>query len=84
MPKFHFHIDGERDQQGLDLPDLAAAKCEALEFASRHICDAANRFWDREEWLLSVANEKGLTLFQLHIIGTQSAATSAQVSRQSA
>ena len=83
MPKFHFHLDGERDEQGLELADLAAAKCEALEFASRHICDAANAFWDREEWLLSVAYQSGLTLFQLHIIGTQSAATSAQ-SRRSA
>jgi hypothetical protein len=84
MPKFHFHLDGERDEQGLNLPDLAAAKCEALEFASRHICDAANAFWDREEWLLSVADESGLTLFQLHIIGTEAAATSRRASHQSA
>jgi hypothetical protein len=42
MPKFHFHLDDERDEEGLDLADLAGAKCEALEFAARHICDAAN------------------------------------------
>ncbi len=84
MPKFHFHLDDKRDEEGLELPDLAAAKCEALEFAARHICDAANAFWDREEWLLTVTDEKGLTLMQLHIVGTQSAAVGPKSSRQSA
>jgi hypothetical protein len=76
MRKFYFHLDGEPDAHGLELPDLAAAKCEALEFAARHICDAANAFWDREEWTLTVTDERGLSLLQLHILGTQSAATS--------
>jgi hypothetical protein len=74
MPTFHFHLDDQRDEEGLELADLAAAKCEALEFAARHICDAANGFWDREEWTLSVTDERGLTLMQLQIVGTQSAA----------
>jgi hypothetical protein len=82
MPRFYFHLDDERDEQGLELADLAAAKCEALEFAARHICDAANAFWDREEWLLSVTDEKGLTLMQLHIVGTQAAAIMPKVSPQ--
>jgi hypothetical protein len=81
VPKFHFNLDDERDETGLDLPDLAAAKCEALEFAARHICDAANAFWDRDEWTLTVTNERGLTLLQLHIVGTQSAATSSRFAR---
>jgi hypothetical protein len=81
MPRFHFHLDDERDEQGLELADLAAVKCEALEFAARHICDAANAFWDRTEWTLSVSDEKGLTLLQLHIVGTQSAAMPSKGSR---
>jgi len=75
MPKFFFHLDDQRDETGTELADLATAKCEALEFAARHICDVANAFWTREEWLLTVSDEKGLTLFQLHIIGTDSAAS---------
>jgi hypothetical protein len=82
MPRFHFNLDDQPDEQGLELTDLAAAKCEALEFAARHICDAANAFWDREEWTLRVTDERGLTLMQLHIVGTQSAATSAKVSHR--
>jgi hypothetical protein len=84
MPTFHFHLDDQRDRQGLELPDLAGAKCEALEFAARHICDAANAFWDREDWTLTVTNERGLTLLQLQIVGTQSAATSSKVARHKA
>jgi hypothetical protein len=84
MPKFHFHLDDERDQDGLVLPDLAAAKCEALEFAARHICDAANVFWDREDWTLTVTDERGLTLLQVQIVGTQSAATSSKIARHKA
>jgi hypothetical protein len=80
MPKFHFHLNDERDQEGVELPNLAAAKCEALEFASRHICEAANSFWDREDWMLTVTDENGLTLVQLHIIGTQAAAVSSSKS----
>lgn len=81
MPKFHFHLDDEHDAQGLDLADMDAAKCEALEFAARHICDAANTFWDREEWTLTVSDERGLTLLQLEIVGTQSAASSSKYTR---
>jgi hypothetical protein len=81
MPKFHFHLDDKRDEEGLELADLAAAKCEALEFAARHICDAANSFWDRDEWMLSVSDDRGLTLLQLHIVGMQSAAIPSKASR---
>jgi hypothetical protein len=84
MPKFHFHLDDQRDRQGLELPGLAAAKCEALDFAARHICDGANAFWDREEWTLTVTNERGLSLLQLQIVGTQSAAAYSKVARHKA
>lgn len=81
MPQFHFHLDDVRYEEGRELPDLAAAKCKALELAARHICDAANAFWDREEWTLSVTDERGLTLMQLHIVGTQSAALAPKAAR---
>jgi hypothetical protein len=81
MPKFHFHLDDEHDAEGLELANLAAAKCEALEFTARHICDAANAFWNREEWTLTVSDGSGLILLQLNIVATQSAATSSKASR---
>lgn len=84
MPTFHFKLDGDPDATALELKDLASAKCEALHFAARHICDAANAFWDRVEWTLSVTDEKRLTLFQLQIVGTESPATSSKMSRRPA
>ena len=74
MPRFHFHLDGDPDEHGIELQDVATAKCEAVQYAGRHICDQADRFWDKAEWTLTVTDEKGLTLFQLHIIGTETAA----------
>jgi hypothetical protein len=84
IPKFHFHLDPERDEQGLELTNVAAAKCEALDFAARHICDDANAFWDREEWSLTVTNDSGLTLLQLQIVGTQSSAVPSRAARHKA
>ena len=82
MPRFLFQLDGDPDPTCLELDNVASAKCEALQFAARHICDGANAFWDRVEWTLSVTDEKGLTLFQLQIVGTESAATASPATRR--
>ena len=74
MPRFHFHLDGDPDDDGIELKDLATAKCEAIQYAGRHICDQADTFWDKAEWSLTVADQTGLVLFQLQIIGTESPA----------
>ena len=72
MPRYFFHIeDGSslRDEEGVELKDLATAKCEAVKFAGQMICESASRFWENEEWKLTAANEAGLTLFCLHFVG---------------
>ena len=74
IPTFYFHLDDSRDDQGTELKDVATAKCEAIKFAGRHVCDKADTFWDDANWTLTVADETNLTLFQLHIIGTESSA----------
>ena len=68
MPRFYFHIDDGSEIIGdlsMDLSSVAAAKCEALRYASRLICDDAERFWDAGELQMTVADAKGLTLFSL-------------------
>ena len=74
MPRFYFDIDSQPDLEGSELTDLAQAKCEAVKLAGRIICDEADRFWDSAEWTLTVSNEARLTLFKLHIIGTDAPA----------
>lgn len=77
MPVFHFNAQGERDEQGTDLADLRTAKCEAITLAGRLICEDADRFWVEAEWEMTVTDDKGLTLFQLQIVGTDAPVTSA-------
>ena len=71
MPTFHFHTDDQRDHDGTELPSLQAAKCEAVKVAGRVICDEADEFWDKAVWTLTVADDRGLTLFQLQIVGIE-------------
>ena len=77
MPRFYFHIeDGTSiaDDVGMELPDVAEAKCEAVRYAGRLICDHAGEFWDAGQWNMTVSDERGLTLFALHLSGTEAAA----------
>jgi hypothetical protein len=84
MPRFHFHLDGAPDEEGTELKDLASAKCEAIKFAGQRICGEAGTFWNDAEWSLTVTDEKGLTFFQLQIIGTESAAIRPPLPRSAA
>lgn len=71
MPLFYFQIDGRPDDLGVDLSDVAAAKCEAVRFAGKAICDSADQFWDAGDFSMSVTNESGLILFTLSLTGTE-------------
>ena len=65
MGRYYFNIDDGsniRDTLGMDLPALAAAKCEAVRYASRLICDDAEHFWDAGVFQMTVSDEKGLTI----------------------
>ncbi len=75
MPRYHFNFDDDADIDGHELASLADAKCEAIKTFSGMICDQAKTFWDDAEWTMTVTDEHGLTLFQLHIVGMESAAT---------
>ena len=78
MPRYHFNVDNGAvlpDPDGTELDSLAAAKCEAVKTAGRMICDAAGEFWDSAEWVMTVTDDAGLTLFTLQIVGTESPAT---------
>ncbi|WP_156029716.1 DUF6894 family protein [Sphingomonas sp. URHD0057] len=85
MPRFYFHIEdgsGIVDDLGMELSGIAAAKCEALRYASRLICDEAERFWDAGELQMTIADEKGLTLFSLALSLTAVDAPAIQMSQR--
>jgi hypothetical protein len=60
MPRFFFQVEGPPDDWGTELPDLAAAKCEAVRYAGRLICEEAERFWDTADFAMTVTDENGL------------------------
>ena len=84
MARYFFHVeDGSEiaDDLGMELPTLAEAKCEAVRYAGRLICDHGTKFWDSADWSMTVTDEKGLTQFSLQFIGTEAPAIQSSGSR---
>lgn len=76
--RFFFNvIDGRNiiDDVGYEFVSLSAAKCEAVAYAGKLICDEANTFWNHGDWQMQVTDETGLMLFTLMFAGYDSAAT---------
>ena len=72
MPRFHFHLEDRPDEQGLELESIAAAKCEAVKIAGRLIGDRATEFWSTARLLMTVTDDRGLSLFTLDFVGMDS------------
>jgi hypothetical protein len=74
MPKYYFHIDDGsevRDDDGTELRDLTAAKCEAAKLAGELICHAALEFWNHQKLNVTVTDGAALILFTIHMIGIE-------------
>ena len=70
MARFFFHLaDGVStpDQEGFELPDLEASRGAALHHLAQSLLDRPDDFWAKGEWLLTVADEAGLTLYTLQV-----------------
>lgn len=75
MARYYFNIDdgsGLENTLGMELSSLAAAKCEAVSYAGRLICDHAGEFWNSGDWSMTVTDGKGLSLFSLQLVATES------------
>ena len=62
---FHFQ-DGRKieDKEGTELPDVKAARIEAIATGGTMLRDTAS-YWDGTEWQMQVTDESGATLFIL-------------------
>lgn len=69
MPRFYFRVEGPPGDLGMDLPSVADAKCQAVRYAGRLICEQASSFWNRGDFTMSVTDETGLILFSLTLTG---------------
>lgn len=68
MPRFYFHIADTQvlpDEDGVELPDLAAARVEAISVAGSMLRDHAMEFWRTGEWRVIVTDEDHDILFTI-------------------
>ena len=74
LPRFFFHLEDSPDDLGMELPSLSAAKCEAVRYAGRLICDEAATFWGTADFHMWVEDAAGLILFSLRFSGIEAPA----------
>lgn len=68
MPRYFFHVRDWRcrpDDEGTVLPNLAAARTQAAQFAGQVLLEEPDGMWTDTDWQLDVADEAGLVLFSL-------------------
>ena len=68
MPRYFFHTaDGtrERDHEGTELPDQAAARIAAIRLTGALISDRPDYLWDGRDFRVEVMTERGDLLFTI-------------------
>jgi hypothetical protein len=68
LPRYFFHISDNSvfpDQDGTLLPNLAAARVEAVAVAGAMLRDHAPDFWVSGEWKVVVTSEDRVVLFTI-------------------
>ena len=78
MPIYHFNVeDGATypDLTGTELPDLVAARLDAIRRCGDLLRDNSDSFWGGHHWKLIVTDASGLILFTLNFLAVSSPAT---------
>ena len=74
MPRYFFHVRDGRDypdDEGTELPDLAAVRTEALKASGEMLRDSKGRaeFWSGDDWTMNVTDEAGQPVLTLRFAG---------------
>jgi hypothetical protein len=75
MPRYFFDIvDGEDlpDLHGSVFPDLAAARVEAIRYSAEVLKEMPERFWNCEQWTMTVSDANRVPLFTLKFLAEPS------------
>jgi hypothetical protein len=70
MPRFFFNCEGAqtfRDEEGVELPDLAAARVQAIRNASEVLRDHSETFARNPNWRFHVSDAAGRLVFGVMI-----------------
>jgi len=73
VPRYYFHTEDGRatpDRDGVDLPDLAAARQEAIRALGEILKEGSEAFWVDGFLRMRVADAAGLTLFLIEVSAT--------------
>ena len=73
MPRFYFHVrDGAdiHDDVGTELPDIDAARNQAIASSAEMIGDHGRKFRLAEFWQMTVTDENGRELLELSFTAT--------------
>ena len=71
MPLYFFDIiDGEDlpDLHGSEHADLAAARVESIRYSGEVLREMPERFWNAEEWMMTVSDARKIPLFTLKFL----------------
>ena len=77
MPRYFFHrSDGyvERDDEGVELSSLHAARVEAVTFAGASLAEEPEQVWNGQDFRVEVTDEQGLLLFTVITLAIDSPA----------
>ena len=77
MPAYYFHLQSgreTRDEAGTELASLHDARCHAVQMIAEMLCNSPERYWEHEEYRVTVSDQTGLTLFTVEMVSTDSAA----------
>jgi hypothetical protein len=76
MPRYLFHMPSPTvpEPEGIELPDLDAARRVATRTACAMIGQNVDEFWQSREWQMTVSDESGLQLFSLTFFASDAAA----------
>ena len=68
MPRYHFNsADGyiDSDAEGVVLPDIQAARLEAVRYAGELLRDEPDRLWQNGQWSIDVTDDAGERIFAI-------------------
>ncbi len=74
MPRYTFRLEGARpaaDPLRMDLPDLRAAKKEALRIASEVVANADDSFWNDGTVVIGVSNGSQEPLLRVQLAASE-------------
>ncbi len=71
MPRYFFHLEHTvevRDERGVELSDLDAAKCHAVKTIAEALCEEPKAFWAADQFRMTVTRADGLMLFTVEMV----------------